>query len=158
MILEHDWNTGARTSSVRSPSDKYSSSRLFIEQISPTNREQSNCTSNRRLFCKYPSSASRSKMLRKLSSGGSSILNDLYKFISQSCDKFSLEAIVKQRSGSCTAILISMRLQRALRGFKLRARHVCSSYHSHGRRCSQSNVVHRLSYLYLSMLADSPDF
>ena len=112
VSLEQDWNTWARLSSVSSCSWKSSDSRFLIEQITSTNRElleQSNCPFNRRLFCKYPSPASRSKILRRLSSGGLSIDNDLYKFIIQSvksCDKFSFEDIYKHRLGSCMAILM----------------------------------------------------
>jgi hypothetical protein len=103
VSLEQDSNTRAITSSV-SPwynrIKKSSDSRFFIEQISSENRamqlqsdEQSNCTSNRRLFCKYPSSTSHSKMLRRLPSRRRSINNDLHKFISWTvkvCEKVSL--------------------------------------------------------------------
>ena len=85
VILEHDWNTCARTSGVRSCAPKPSDSRFFIEQITSTNRELSETykfTPNLRLFCKYPSSTSRSKILKRLSSGRRSISIDLYKFIS----------------------------------------------------------------------------
>ena len=81
VILEQDWNTCARSSSVRSLSDSRNVSRFFIEQTTLTKGElleRGNSTIKLWLFCKYPSTASHSKMMKRLSSAWRLISNDLH--------------------------------------------------------------------------------
>ncbi len=115
VIWGHDWKICAISPSVGSLPHSRNVSKLLIEHITLVNRvlrEQLAFTTIWWLFCKYPSAASHSKVLKRLSSAWIVISNDLHKIIIwplkigiwcwKYWDKFLLVKIDKHRLGSYT--------------------------------------------------------